>query len=136
MLKIALLMNILSLSAMADSEIDRCGSLADRKLKTVYQAVAFPVDYIQWNLVDRIERTDFQNTTPGSMDQEYTATYRVTYQRAPYAYFEEQTLHVEYQSPFACDDLKLKCVQVLSSKVAAGVDPSLLAKSGPLTCGF
>lgn len=134
MIKTLVLINLISLSAFAETDLERCGSLADRKLKAVYQSVAFPAEYIQWNYVDRIERTDFQNTTPGSMDQEYSASYRVAYRPAPYAYFEEQLLQVEFQSPFACDDLKVKCIQVVSSKAARGVDVNLLAKTGPLSC--
>jgi len=134
MIKSLLLINLISLGAFAETEIERCGSLADRKLKAVYQSVAFPAEYIQWNYVDRIERKDFQNTTPGSMDQEYVGRYTLTYRQAPYAYFGEQVLDVEFQSPFACDDLKVKCIQVVTSRIAGGVDPALLLKTGPLSC--
>lgn len=135
MLKLAVLfMNLLSSPTYAESDLERCGSLADRKLKAMYQTVAFPAEYIQWGFVDRIERTDFHNTTPGSMYQEYAATYKLTYKPAPYAYFTEQVIHVEYQSPFVCEELKVKCVQVLSSKTASSVDPSTLPKTGPLAC--
>ncbi len=136
MIKIILVvMNLFSFAAFAESELDRCGSLADRKLKAVYQAVAFPAEYIQWGFVDKIERKEFVNTTPGSMYQEYAATYRLIYKPAPYAYYTEQLIQVQFQSPFACDDLKLSCIQVIVSKVADKVDPSTLLKTGPLACG-
>ncbi len=132
---ILILVNLFSFAAYANSDLEQCGSQADRKLKAVYQTVAFPAEYIQWGFVDRIERKEFINTTPGTMDQEYAATYRVIYKPAPYAYFTEQLIQVQFKSPFACEDLKLSCIQVIISKVVEKVDPSMLLKTGPLACG-
>lgn len=125
------LMNLFSSPVWADDGLEHCGSLADRKLKAVVQAVAFPAEYIQWNMVDRIERVGFV-ASPPSMQIEYSASYRLQYK--PGALFEEQLIGVHYTSPLACEDLRVRCVQVLGNKLPSRIDPILIAKTGPLVC--
>lgn len=137
MIKIAVvLMNLFSFSVLADNvdDLDRCGSMADRKLKTLVQTVDFPSEYVQWGLVDRIERISFVNTTPGSLNQEYSGSYKLTYKANPVSLFKEQMIEVRFRSPFVCDDLKVSCLQVLTNKLADNVDPNLIMRNGPLFC--
>lgn len=129
------LMSLFSFHAFADDgPLDRCGSLADRNLKAVRQAVEFPVEYIQWNLVDCIERVAFVNVTEGTLDQQYVGSYRLTYRPSEHALFAEQIVDVHFAAPFACEDLKLRCLQVSSSKLSATANPDRILKFGPLGC--
>lgn len=119
---------------LESSQLDQCGSMADRRLKALVQTVEFPVEFIQWGHVEKIERVGFEQTTPGSIDQNYVATYKLTYKPSVYALFQEQIVEVQFASPMICDDLKLRCLGVVSSKLTGRVDESLILKKGPLSC--
>jgi hypothetical protein len=136
MLKIALVfMNLLSSPSFAAESLEHCGSLADRKLKAVFQAVEFPDKFIQLGQVGEIERIEFVNLASGTANPEFFASYKLTYKLSPEAHFEQQVVGVRFTSSFGCESLKVRCLEVESNVLAPGkADPNLLLKLGPLSC--